>query len=156
VAAIQDGLVTVEFAPEEWIVVRYCYACSGHSGAGSALVMGGEMSAEGFAQTQSMLHRFQNGAALRSLNANIGDGPAAGVLLLDLIRKKWKLPHVKNFDAGPVLFVGTKRLGKVADFPAEAAAVPRVQDIPTVAAALVKLQNVFGANAAPHAVVVTL
>jgi len=75
--AISDTATTVEFEPDEWIVVRYCYGSLGHAGPGSALMLGGPMDPQGFADTQSMLSRWRESAALRPLNANIANGQGA-------------------------------------------------------------------------------
>ena len=155
--SIQDGTTVVTFEPDEWIVVRYCYANLGRSGPGSVLITGGEMSPQAFEDTRTMLQRWHAGTKTRRLNANIGHGQgAASAALYDLIKKKWKLPHLKDFDRGQVLFVGTRRVGPVEEHAAAAAAVLTLEQVPTVAAAVGKLEQVFSASAQPHAVTVTL
>jgi hypothetical protein len=137
-------------------VVRYCYANFGHLGPGSSLILGGKMTPEGFEQTQSMLTRVEGGCLDRRLNANIANGQGqASELLFELIKKRWKLAYVKVFDSGTVIYLGTRRLGKVEDDAKLLEQVMTLGQVPTVASALAKLRRLFPADARPRAVTVS-
>lgn len=154
---IADESTTISFDADEWVVVRYCYANFGHSGPGSTLILGGEMTAEGFAQTQSMLARVDSGCLHRPLNADIGNGQGqASGLLFDLIKKKWKLAYVKNFDSGPVVYIGTRRLGKAEEDPHLLDQVTTLGHVPKVVSALANLRRLFLTDATPRTVTVML
>jgi hypothetical protein len=144
VTKIRRGELELEFDDEEWTCVRYCYNTCGHSGPGSLLITGGEMSAEGVEQTQSMIRRARTALLDRKLNASIQHGQGlASLQLFELIKKKWKLPYLHVYDSGQVVKQGTKRLGRLEDDPSLLDRVPLLRDVPAFASAFAKIEKLF-------------